>query len=83
MNINSEAQYGEEDQSAVDKEWEEFSKLVEIRKKRQEQAFYPCPPPEDDEVNNLVRLWTKIKDIYTLLHKSRIPESRLPSYCQT
>ncbi|KAF5285463.1 hypothetical protein FQA39_LY16637 [Lamprigera yunnana] len=52
----SEAHFGEEDYTAVDKEWEEFSKLLQHRtKEKRAQAFYPCPPPEDDdEVNNFM-----------------------------
>lgn len=52
----SEAHYGEEDQEAVDKEWEEFAKLVNLKTKRQEQAFYPCPPQEEDYVSTIVRI---------------------------
>lgn len=51
----SEAHYGEEDQEMIDKEWEEFAKLVKLRNKRQEQAFYPCPPQDEDYVNTIVR----------------------------
>lgn len=55
----SEAHYGEEDQEAIDKEWEEFAKLVKLRSKRQEQAFYPCPPPQEDDYDNtLVRVFS-------------------------
>lgn len=49
-----EAHFGEADPEAVDKEWEEFAKLVETKKQRQEQAFYPCPA-EEDYVSTLVR----------------------------
>lgn len=52
----SEAHFGEEDHEATDKEWEEFAKLVKMRKKRQEQAFYPCPPPEEDYVSTVVSI---------------------------
>lgn len=51
----SEAHFGEPDPESIDKEWDEFANLVEKRKKRQESAFYPCPAPEDDYVNTLVR----------------------------
>lgn len=55
-NTESEAHFGEEDCAAIDKEWEEFSKLLQHRtKQRRAQAFYPCPPPEDEEDVNFVR----------------------------
>lgn len=51
----SEALFGEADYVATDKEWEEFAKLVEKKKKMQDQAaFYPCPPQEEDYVSPLV-----------------------------
>lgn len=69
----SEAQFGELDYRAVDREWEEFSRLMRRRDRRREQSsFYPCPPPEeDDDVNNLVsstkvirkaKFWHKLND---------------------
>ncbi|XP_057658260.1 chloride channel protein 2-like [Diorhabda carinulata] len=33
----------------LDKEWEDFSKLLEKKKRNSAQGFYPCPPPEDGE----------------------------------
>ncbi|CAG9814810.1 unnamed protein product [Phaedon cochleariae] len=38
-----------DDQDETDKEWEDFTKLLEQKKKKSSQAFYPCPPPEDVE----------------------------------
>ncbi|CAH0549331.1 unnamed protein product [Brassicogethes aeneus] len=50
------AQFGEDDPDATDKEWEEFEYLLSKKRKRQEQSFYPCPPPqeEDEYVNTLM-----------------------------
>lgn len=51
----SEAHFGEMDYQAVDKEWEEFSRLMRKRDRKKTQTFYPCPPPEEeDDVSNLV-----------------------------
>lgn len=52
-----DAYYGEGDAEAVDKEWEEFAKLVDIRNKRRDQqnTFYPCPAPEEDYESTIVR----------------------------
>lgn len=50
-----EAHYGEEE--AIDKEWEEFAKLVEMRKKRLEEqrnTFYPSPQQEEDYESTIV-----------------------------
>lgn len=57
MDPTAEAQFGEEDREAVDNEWDEFSKLVQKKKKRQEQAFYPCPPLDEDYVSTIVRIF--------------------------
>lgn len=64
-NINpiSESQFADADMDAVDREWEEFSKLAEKKKSKKEQSFYPCPAPEDDYLNSLV---------YNLYSKPRI-----------
>lgn len=51
-----EAHYGEEE--AIDKEWEEFAKLVERRNKRieeQRNTFYPSPQQEEDYESTIVR----------------------------
>lgn len=53
--MDGEAQFGEADPDSVDREWGEFAKLVEKKRKRQEQSFYPFPPQEEDYVNTLVR----------------------------
>lgn len=37
----------EENQEEHDKEWEDFAKLLEKKKRNSTQIFYPCPPPED------------------------------------
>lgn len=56
-NTVSEAHFGEEDYAVVDKEWEEFGKLLQVRRKeRKAQTFYPCPPPEEDDDVNFVRI---------------------------
>lgn len=51
-----EAHYGEDE--AIDKEWEEFAKLVEMRNKRLEEqrnTFYPSPlQPEEDYESTIV-----------------------------
>ncbi|CAG9861445.1 unnamed protein product [Phyllotreta striolata] len=39
--------YGEENAEDLDKEWEDFTKLLEKKKKNSSQGFYPCPPSED------------------------------------
>lgn len=65
----SEANYGEEDLEATDREWEEFAKLVKSKNKRQEQAFYPCPPPEEDYVSTVV---SGISVFLLLLHFPRV-----------
>lgn len=54
-----EAHYGEGDADAIDREWEEFAKLVDLRNKRQEQlqqnTFYPSPATEEDYESTIVR----------------------------
>lgn len=52
--VISEAHFGEDNHEEVDKEWEEFAMLLEKKKNRQEQPFYPCPPQEEDYINTLV-----------------------------
>lgn len=50
-----EAHYGEEE--AIDREWEEFAKLVEMRNKRLEEqrnTFYPSPQREEDYESTIV-----------------------------
>lgn len=50
-----EAHYGEEE--AIDREWEEFAKLVDMRKKRLEEqrnTFYPSPQQEEDYESTIV-----------------------------
>lgn len=56
----SEGYFGEDDPDATDKEWDDFAKLVEKKRKPQEQAFYPCPPQEEDYVSTLVRILDQI-----------------------
>ncbi|XP_072383243.1 chloride channel protein 2-like isoform X1 [Diabrotica undecimpunctata] len=41
--------YGEDNAEDLDKEWEDFTKLLEKKKRNSSQGFYPCPPPEDVE----------------------------------
>ncbi|XP_044004492.1 chloride channel protein 2-like isoform X2 [Aphidius gifuensis] len=48
--------YPEGSEEDVDKEWENFTKLMSSfkkksgnRQRRPSQVFYPCPPPRDDE----------------------------------
>lgn len=57
--MDSGAQYGEENQEEHDKEWEDFAKLLEQKKKNSSQIFYPCPPSEDveDYVQTLVSIF--------------------------
>nr|CAH7729648.1 unnamed protein product [Callosobruchus chinensis] len=52
--MDPDAFYGEDEEA--DKEWEDFSKLLQQKKRNQAQVFYPCPPPEDgdDYVQNLM-----------------------------
>lgn len=53
-----ETQFVDEDQEVIDKEWEEFSKRFQHRsKQKRAQAFYPCPPPEEEEDVNFVRFF--------------------------
>lgn len=55
-----EAHYGEEE--AIDKEWEEFAKQVELRNKRLEEqrnTFYPSPQQEEDYESTIVSPKTK------------------------
>lgn len=56
--MDGDAFYGEENQAEHDKEWEDFAKLLEQKKKNPAQIFYPCPPPEDveDYVQTLVSI---------------------------
>lgn len=69
----SEAQLGEVDYQAVDKEWEEFSRLMRRRnRKREQSSFYPCPPPEeDDDVNNLVSTTNNPRSRKSQMHKTK------------
>lgn len=57
--MDTGAQYGEENQEEHDKEWEDFAKLLEQKKKNSSQIFYPCPPSEDveDYVQTLVSIF--------------------------
>lgn len=58
-----EAHYGEEE--AVDREWEEFAKLVEMKNKRieeQRNTFYPSPQQEEDYESTIVSA-TKTKTL--------------------
>ncbi|CAH1103822.1 unnamed protein product, partial [Psylliodes chrysocephalus] len=41
--------YGEDNSEDLDKEWEDFTKLLDKKKRNSSQGFYPCPPPEDVE----------------------------------
>lgn len=53
--MDNDAHFGEGNQEETDKEWEDFAKLVDQKKRNSAQTFYPCPPPEDvDYVQTLV-----------------------------
>lgn len=56
--MDNEAYYGEESQQEHDKEWEDFEKLLEEKRKNSSQMFYPCPASEDveDYVQTLVSI---------------------------
>ncbi|KAG5885475.1 hypothetical protein JTB14_005066 [Gonioctena quinquepunctata] len=41
--------FGGDNEDETDKEWEDFTKLREQKKRSSSQGFYPCPPPEDVE----------------------------------
>lgn len=56
MEYNAEGYFGEDDPHATDKEWDDFAKLVEKKRSRTAQAFYPCPQQEEDYVSTLVRI---------------------------
>lgn len=48
-----------EDDRETDLAWDEFTKLVAARRKKDEQAYYPAvyqPVRDEDIINNLVRL---------------------------
>lgn len=57
----SDAYYGEGNQEENDKEWEDFAKLLEQKKRNSSQIFYPCPLSEDveDYVQTLVNIHFK------------------------
>lgn len=56
--MNTGALYGEDNQEENDKEWEDFEKLLEEKKRNSSQIFYPCPLSEDveDYVQTLVNI---------------------------